>query len=148
MLNLRVYLWLGVLLAAAAGLSFSHFTAYRAGKANVRNEWAAATAAANLESFKVSERRQRNVDQAARAAAARARDDRARAASADRVISGLRNTLDATELHAAQSLAAATATVSALRAVFESCTAEYRSVGEEAAAHARDSLMYQESWPK
>jgi hypothetical protein len=139
-------LWIATALIAI--LTFSHFFIYRAGKANVLTQWQAATAASNLESFKVSERRQRNVDQAARAAAARARDDRARAASADRVISGLRNTLDATELHAAQSLAAATATVSALRAVFESCTAEYRSVGEEAAAHARDSLMYQESWPK
>jgi hypothetical protein len=120
---------------------------YRHGKAIVRAEWIASVAQANAEAFKVSERRQRNADAASALAAASARDDADRRRSADRAISGLRSTLDATQLHAAQSLAAATATVAAYRAVFESCTAEYRSVAEDAAGHARDSLMYQRAWP-
>lgn len=120
----------------------------RHGRLELQNAQTAAIAKANVESFKTTERLQRNVDEASTLAATRAADDRARAASADRAISGMRNTLDATQRHAQESLAAASATVSAYRAVFESCTAEYRAVGAEAAGHARDSLMYQDGWPK
>jgi hypothetical protein len=109
---------------------------------------AAKVAQANIDSFKVAERRQRNVDEASELAAARARDDRARAVRADAVIDRLRGTLDATQSYAATSAQACARTVAAYRAVFGSCVAEYRGLGEEAAGHARDSLKLQQAWPR
>ena len=105
-------------------------------------------AEADRAAFARYERQQRNADEASTLAAARAAADRARAAGADRAISGLRNTLDATQRNAATSLAAATQTVAAYRAVLESCTAEYRSLGEAASGHASDTLMLLDAWPK
>jgi hypothetical protein len=113
-----------------------------------RNAHSAAVGRANIESFKTTERLQRNADEAATLAAARAADDRARAAGADRAIGGLRATLDATQLHAAQSLAAVTATVAAYRAVFEDCSRQYFEMAKNAAGHASDSLTLQQAWPK
>jgi hypothetical protein len=136
--------WMLVAAVGAAG----YLKGCHDGQQGERNAQSAATGKANLESFKTTERLQRNADEASTLAAARAADDRARAAGADRAISGLRDTLDATQLHAAQSLAAATATVAAYRAVFESYTAEYRALGQEAAGHASDSLKYQQGWPE
>jgi hypothetical protein len=143
-----LYLYLGVTLALVAALAFSHFTVYRWGKNEIRKEWLAATAAANVDSRKLEQQRQRRADEAQSIAAGRsaslARAVRLAGDSAD----SLYDTLDATERMAAQSHDAATKAVSALRAVSESCTAEYRAVGQEAQGHANDSLMYQEAWPR
>jgi hypothetical protein len=147
MLNLRVYLWLGVLLAAAAGLSFSHFTAYRAGKANVRNEWQAATAAANLESFKTSERRQRNVDQAVASAAARENRLRADARDARSELGGLRDDLDAAKRYATQSAAAAERTAEVATGLLERCSERYLSVAESAQRSDIEARQLREAWP-
>jgi tryptophan 2,3-dioxygenase len=148
MLNLRVYLWLGVLLAAAAGLSFSHFTAYRAGKANVRNEWAAATAAANLESRALEQHRQRRADEAAQLRAASETRLRGDLASARGVRDGLLDTLNATQRYAEESHAAASRATAALDTVFRDCTRAYLDMAETAQRHADDSLMLQRAWPK
>ena len=139
-------LWIAAALVGA--LAFSHFTIYRKGKSDVRAEWTAAVAAANEESRRLERARQSRADQAAQSAAARSADDRDRAASADRAIARMRDTLDATERNAARSIGACTATVAAYRAVHGTCVAEYRSLGQEAAGHASDSLMYQDGWPK
>ena len=145
---LTKYLYLGVALALAAVLSFTHLTAYRAGKANVRAEWTESVAQANKDARALEQQRQRRADEAAQLAAADARADADRRRRADRAASGLRNALDAAERRAIESDDAAAVYRAALRTVFESCTAEYRAVGEDAAGHARDSLMYQRSWPK
>lgn len=141
-------LWAAVLLAVAVSSAGSYFKGRSDGTRLERAAAIAAVGKANVESFKTTERLQRNSDEASSLAAFRAIDDRNRAAGADRAISGLRGTLDATQRHAQESLAAATQTVAAYRAVFESCTAEYRSMGQDAAGHASDSLMYQEAWPR
>jgi len=143
-LNWRI--WLAVFLIALYPLGY--MKGRSDGKNVIRNEWKAAVAQANIESFKASERRQRNLDKATTDAAVRAGNDRARSLAVAVSIDRLRNTLDATERNAATSLNAAAATVSAYRAVFESCTAEYRSLGEEASGHASDSLMYQQGWTR
>lgn len=144
LLNPRLWLALGL----AAALAFSHFTAYRSGKANVRNEWKASVAAANSEARQLEQARQRRADEAAGLAAAREagmRADRARLAGER---DGLRGDLDAVRLNAAQSLDAATRSVAALSAVFESCTRRYSDVAEAAARHASDSLTLQQAWPE
>lgn len=141
-------IWLVALLVFGGATGVAYWKGRHDGKVLVHNQWAASTAKANVESFAVTEHRQRNVDASLEATAARARADRDRANRADRTISGLRDTLDATERHAQESLTAAAATVAAYRAVFGSCVAEYRAMGEEAAGHARDALMYRDAWPK
>lgn len=134
---------------AALGLAAAVFLGgYWKGSHDEKQNRAVLVAKADKAAFRQSEIRQRQVDDASQLAATRARDDRARAAGADRVIAGMRGTLDATERNAKTSLGACGATVTAYRAVFESCTAEYRAMGEEAAGHATDSLRLQMSWPK
>jgi hypothetical protein len=139
-------LWIAAALVAI--LAFTHFTAYRTGRAHVRNEWQAATAAANIEARALEQQRQRRADEAAALAAARTTRIAADAARARGESAGLRDDLSAVRLHAAQSIAAATATVAALSAVFESCTSEYLDVAQAADGHASDSLTLQQAWPK
>jgi hypothetical protein len=139
-------LWIAAALVAI--LAFTHFSAFRAGRAHVRNEWQAATAAANIEARALEQQRQRRADEAQKLAAARTTRIAADAARARGESAGLRDDLSAVRLHAAQSLAAATATVAALSAVFEQCSSRYIELAQAADGHASDSLMFQESWPK
>lgn len=144
LLNPRVL----ITLALVALLGFTHFSAYRKGKQEVRNEWSAATARANEEARKLEQQRQRRSDDAQRIATQAAQRDRVAVAAARAERDGLRDTLDAIEQSARESHDAATRNLAAVRAVFDRCTAEYLRVAEEAAGHARDSLMYQQAWPK
>jgi hypothetical protein len=141
-------LWGAFLLAIAisGGAGYfkgSHDATHRAGL-----EQAAAIAASNVEARKMEQLRQRGVDEAARAAATRANDDRARIARADNAVDGMRDALDAAERAIAGSGDAAAKTAAALRADLGSCVAEYRSLGKDAAGFASDSLMYQQAWPR
>jgi hypothetical protein len=138
-------LWIAAALIAV--LAFSHFFVYRAGKANVRTEWAAATAAANLESFKVTERRQRNVDEAARVAAARTNRLAADARNARGELDGLRDDLDAAKRYAAQSRAAAERTAEVAAELLGRCSAEYLSVAESAQRSDIEARQLREAWP-
>lgn len=139
-------LW--ILAAIVAALAFSHFTVYRKGRADVQAQWTLATAQANIEARQMEQRRQRNVDDAAKVAVASQARIVADARHARSERDGLRGDLIAIRAHASQSLAAATFTVSALSAVLESCSREYQELAEIADRHAADSLMYQSAWPK
>lgn len=144
LLNWR--LW--VALAFTGALAFSHFTIYRKGRADVQLAWDASKATANAEARQLEQRRQDRADEAASLAAGRGAAIRSDADRARRSVDGMRSTLDATERRAKESADAAARLVSTYRTVFESCLAEYRALGEEAAGHASDSLMYQQSWPR
>ncbi|HYE38855.1 MAG TPA: hypothetical protein VEB23_02920 [Ramlibacter sp.] len=144
LLNPRVL----ITLALVALLAFSHLTAYRKGKQDVRNEWAAAVAQANADARKLEQQRQRRADEAGRIAAASSQRDRAAVDRARAERDGMRDTLDAIERASRESHDAATRHLAALRAVLDQCTAEYLRMAEAAAGHARDSLMYQQAWPK
>ena len=143
LLNWR--LWLVAALIAV--LSFSHFAAYRKGKANVRAEWEVATAQANLESFKASERRQRNVDQAARAAGARAAGIRADSARAGDALERLRGAIAARDL-AEQSIAAANHRADALGILLVESGEALREMALSCDRIVSDRQMLLDAWPK
>jgi hypothetical protein len=145
-LLLNPRLWIA--LALAGLLAFSHFTAYRKGKANVRTEWTAAVATANAEARRLEQARQRRADEAAQMAAAREGRIRADAAGARRESDGLRDDLSATREHARQSLDACTVSLAAAADVFQSCASRYSELAEDADRHASDSLKLQQAWPK
>lgn len=56
-MNPLAWLKLAVIAAAIGGLGFTHFTAYRSGKAAVRAEWAAANLEAERQASKETQRR-------------------------------------------------------------------------------------------
>lgn len=144
LLNWRVLL----LAALVCLLSFTHFSAYRAGKATVRAEFAAATAAANIEAFKASERRQRTVDVAATASTARKTGIAAAASNVGSELVGLRNAIDTAERVARESTAAADhyrATCSKL--LIESGEL-LKEVAASADGHASDVRLLLDSWPR
>lgn len=144
LLNLRLVA--GLLLVAA--LAFSHFSAYRKGRQDVLTAQMAATAEANEDARRLERARQSRADQSSQIRSERENSIRAAANRAGDAVSQLRDTLDATERASQSSLQACTKAVSALRAVHGSCVEEYRSMGQEAAGHSADSMMYQEAWPE
>lgn len=137
-----------VLIGLVAVLSFTHFTAYRKGKNEVRNEWKAAIAQANIDARALEGRRQSAADAAGRVAATAAHRDRVALAGARTELDGMRDTLSAIERASQESSDAARKHVTALSAVLGSCTREYLDMAEAAAGHARDAVMYQQAWPK
>jgi hypothetical protein len=143
LLNWR--LWVGLALVAA--LAFSHLTAYRKGKHEIRLQWDASVAAADQEARRLENARQSRVDDVVRLASARANDDLHRARSVDDADSRMRDTLDAVERAAKASGDAAAKAAAALGADLRSCVARYQQLGKDAAGFASDSLMYQQAWP-
>jgi hypothetical protein len=139
-------LW--ILAAIVAALAFSHFTVYRKGKDHVRMEWQAATAAANIEAFKASERRQRNVDDAAKTAAAREARTRLDAVNARAVAGGLRDDLSRARDYAAQSRAAAQRVADLSTELLERCTASYLAVAEAAERADSEARELRQAWPR
>jgi DNA-binding helix-hairpin-helix protein with protein kinase domain len=144
----RLYLYLGVTLALAALLSFTHFSAFRAGKQNVKNEWAASVVAANAESRKLEQQRQRRAEEAQSLAAGRSRALDADARNARAVAGGLRDTLDATERAAKESHDTANNAVRALSELLGSCTAEYVAVAEAADRATSEVRTLRDAWPR
>lgn len=134
-------------LALAGALAFTHFFVYRAGKAHVRLEYAAAQAKANNEARALEQRRQDRADEAGRLAASREVRIRADAASARAAADSLRDTLDAVERASQNSGDAARESVAALSSVFADCSRRYQELAEIADRHASDSLKLQQSWP-
>lgn len=143
LLNPRVW----IALALAAALGFSHFTAYKRGKQNVRNEHMVATAAANAEANRLERARQSKADEAARTAAARQARIAADAASARNAASGLRDDVRALQQSSSQSLSAANNATRVLGDVLQSCTAEYQRMAEEADRATSEALNLRQAWP-
>ena len=152
LLNWRV--WAAI--ALAAGLAFTHFTAYRSGKAVVRAEWTAEKlkqteqlAAFNAESRRIEQRRQSLVTEALNAAKKR---EITAALDADRLRVerwSLRDDLAAAR--AQLSIASVTSLrqrITALDSVFEQCTAELEGVAGNAQGLASDLRLMLDAWPK
>jgi hypothetical protein len=145
-----------IALAIAAALAFTHFSAYRSGKANVRAAWDAekaqqvlALAAANEENRRIAERRTSLSTEASNAAQKQTQVARADAAASRDAADGLRGDLTAARTQLAGAADAARAKYSAaVDSVLTSCTRRYSEVAEAAQGHAIDSLMYQRAWPK
>lgn len=138
-----------IIAAVLAGvLAFTHFFTYRAGKAFVRNEYATQQAAANAEARRIEQRRASVAAAAAASAITRTTSLRAAAGAARDASDRLRDELDITQRFAGESAEAAAKSIAALRAVFESCTKEYRGMAESAQGHADDSMTLQEAWPE
>lgn len=152
LLNWRV--WAAI--ALAAGLAFTHFTAYRSGKAVVRAEWTAEKlkqteqlAAFNAESRRIEQRRQSLVTEALNAA--KKREILAAAAARDlrTELDGLRD--DLASAGAQLSIASAASLrqrITALDTVFEQCTAELEGVAGYAQGIASDARLMLDTWPK
>jgi hypothetical protein len=138
-------LW--ILAAIVAALAFSHFTVYRKGKANVRMEWQAATAAANIEAFKASERRQRAVDDAAKSATARQAGIRADSARAGDAVVRLRDAI-AAKRNSDQSAAAANQRADTLGDLFIESVSAYRELAQTCDRHVSDVRLLLDAWPR
>jgi hypothetical protein len=144
LLNIRVL----IALAVVAALGFSHFTVYRAGKNDVRKEWLAATAAANIEANRMERARQRGVDEAGVSASKR-NAAIAGAVRANRVlVGGLRSDIDAAERVAAQSAAAADQLRAAYRELYVESTELLTEIAGAADQHSSDVRLLREAWPK
>lgn len=139
-------LWIA--LAIAGVLAFTHFTAYRKGKANVTAAWDLDKARANSEARSLEQARQRRADEAAQLAAARAHRITADASNARAELNRMRSELDATRDFAAQSSSSAAKSVAALSDVFEQCSREYQSLAEIADRHSSDAVNLREAWPQ
>jgi hypothetical protein len=142
LLNPRVL----IALALVALLSFTHFTAYRKGKAHVRSEWTLSIAQANAEARTLEQARQRRADEAGRLAAAR--EDRLRldaAGSAD-AVRRLRNELAASR--SSEPSTAATERAATVSELLGQCAAAHRELAEKADRHVNDLRLLQEAWPK
>jgi uncharacterized phage infection (PIP) family protein YhgE len=144
LLNIRVL----IALAIVAALGFSHFTVYRAGKNDVRKEWLAATAAANIEANRMERARQRGVDEAQAAAAKRSGVLAADARASRVLVGGLRNDIDAAERVAAQSAAAADQLRAAYRELYVESTELLTEIAGAADQHSSDVRLLREAWPK
>ena len=152
LLNWRV--WAAI--ALAAGLAFSHFTAYRSGKAVVRAEWTAEKlkqteqlAAFNAESRRIEQRRQSLVTEALNAAKKR---EITAALDADRLRVerwGLRDDLAAARAQlSSASVGSLRQRITALDTVFEQCTVEVEGLAGSAQGIASDARLILDAWPK
>jgi uncharacterized phage infection (PIP) family protein YhgE len=144
----RLYLYLGVTLALAALLSFSHIWVYRHGKTIVRAEWSESVAAANIEANRMERARQRGVDEAQAAAAKRSGVLAADARASRVLVGGLRNDIDAAERVAAQSAAAADQLRAAYRELYVESTDLLTEIAGAADQHSSDVRLLREAWPK
>jgi hypothetical protein len=144
---LTKYLYAGALLAIAALLAFSHFTAYRKGKNDVRVEWMAATAAANAEARRLEQQRQRRADDAGRLAEVRERGLRADAARAGDAVDRLRDAITARNL-AGESAAAASERAASLGKLLGESAAAYRDLAATCDRHVNDERTLLDAWPK
>ena len=136
-----------VAIAIAAALAFSHFTAYRSGKNHVTLQWKASIAQANIDARETERLRQRSVDKAVDAAAAREIGLRADAARAAGLARGLRDDLAALKSRS-QSGTAADPVVSTVSELFASCVDEYQRVATEADRATSEVKTLRDAWPK
>jgi hypothetical protein len=138
-------LWL--LAGLVALLAFTHITVYRKGSANVRAEWKLSVAAANEEARRLEQARQRRVDDAARAAAAREAGLRADAVRAAGALRGLRAQLASLPACGDPGTAADNASRT-VRELFDICGEALGSMAAEADRARSEALMLREAWPK
>lgn len=144
LLNWRIWALVAVLALGPIG----YFKGRSDGKKLILAETAAATAQANVEVRKITQRRQDVADEAARLGAADQARIVADAAHARAQRDGLRDDLSAVRLNAEKSSDAASKSVAALSDVFQRCVRSYSDLAEVADRHAADTLTLQRAWPK
>lgn len=152
LLNWRV--WAAI--ALAVGLAFTHFTAYRSGKAVVRAEWTAEKlkqteqlAAFNSESRRIEQRRNSMIMEAQDAA--KKREILAAAAARDlrTELDGLRD--DLASARAQLSIASVTSLrqrITAYDTVFEQCARRIEGLAGDAQGISSDARLILDAWPK
>lgn len=152
LLNWRV--WAAI--ALAVGLAFTHFTAYRSGKAVVRAEWTAEKlkqteqlAAFNAESRRIEQRRQSLVTESLNAAKKR---EIAASLDADHLRVerwSLRDDLAAARSQlSSASIGSLRQRIAALDTVLEQCTVEVEGLAGDAQGLASDLRLMLDAWPK
>jgi len=142
LLNPRVLL----ALVLAGALAFSHFVCYRQGKQHVRQEWQASVAAANEESRRLEQQRQRRADESERMAADRDKVLRADAARAGDAVGRLRDAIAARN-RADESAAAAAERAATYGQLLGEGAAAYRELAATCDRHVNDVRLLLESWP-
>lgn len=152
LLNWRV--WAAI--ALAAGLAFTHFTAYRSGKAVVRAEWTAEKlkqteqlAAFNAESRRIEQRRQSLVTEALNAAKKREIKIAADAGRARAESEWLRSDIAAIRADLPRlARDAVNRYADAASVVFDQCQREYQDMAANADRFASDRQTLMDAWPK
>lgn len=146
-------LWGAVVLAIV--LAFTHFTAYRAGRAAVRGQWDAqkvvdAEAARKaLEANRaIEEQRQKQAQEAIDASKIRETQLRADAAASRSALERLRNAVRTASGVVPGSTGNAVSEPSAEGRLLAQCAAEYQSLGERADQHASDVKTLMDAWPR
>lgn len=149
LLNPRI--WLAALLAAL--LAFTHFSAYRAGKAVVRADFDAyklaqdqAIQKAQEEARKVEQDRQKQAQEAIDASKKREAALRADAAGARTALDRLRNAIRATDMSSGPGNAVRGPTTA--NQLLLECGTEAQRLAEAADQHASDVRTLTEAWPK
>lgn len=150
LLNPRVLV--GLFLAGL--LAFTHFSAYRAGKATVRADFdayklqqAAATQKAQESARQIEQQRQQQAQEAIDASKKREAALRADAAGARTALERLRNAIRATS-DMPSGAGNAQRGPSTADELLARCAAEYQRMGEIADQHASDVKTLIEAWPK
>jgi hypothetical protein len=142
--------------ALAASLAFTHYLAYKSGRAVVRNAWDAEKIAilkqakdAEHENRKIESRRAQNVRDALQASAVRAKTLQSDAGAVRDELERLRNDTATARLQLPGSTSAAcVAAADTTSQLLNYCAAALADVAAKADGHANDSLTMQQAWPR
>lgn len=147
-------MWIAATLAAI--LAFTHYTAYKSGRAAVRNAWDAEKISllklaqdAEHENRKIESRRAQNVSDALQASASRAKTLQGDAGAARDELERLRYDTASSRLQLPSSTSAAcVAAADTTSQLLDYCAAALADVAAKADGHANDSLTMQQAWPR
>lgn len=141
-------LWGAIGLAVALSFAAGFWKGNTHGKAAVRAEWLESRHAADQESRRLEQARQRRADEAAKLAAARSNRLAADNRRARNELDGMRDDLSAARHYAEQSRAAAERVARLSTELFGECSREYLEMAE--AAQRADNYARQliEAWPR
>jgi len=147
-------LWIALVISAA--LAFTHFAAYRSGKANIRAQWDAAkvvqqaqAAEATRINHAVESARQTKVIEAQNAAQTRNRKLQADAIAARSELDRMRNQLAAgSSTMPTGATSASGIDPAAVAAILSDCAGVATDLAGKADGHASDAMMLLQAWPK
>lgn len=145
LLDPRLWLAFGLALALSFGAGFWKGNTH--GKASVRSEWLAATAAANEEARRLEQARQRRADEAAQLASGRAKRLAADARSARSELDRLRSAVSATKPASEESCTAASQRADTLGKLLLQSGELLTEIAGSADRHASDVKLLLDAWP-
>lgn len=141
-------MWMALGLAVALSFAAGFWKGNQHGKAAVRAEWLESRHAADQESRRLEQARQRRADEAAKLARTREARIRDSAASARRESLGLRDDLAAARDYAKKSRDAAERTATLATDLLGRCEARYLGVAESAATADSYARELMDAWPR